>query len=376
MPRDGAQAWDWRPRLKNLVARVDRERPALSVATRYALAAAFVFAALALTLTLQHFETGRPTLFLFFSAIVAAAWVGGVGPGCFAVAISIPAGLYFYTETSRGFSINLDTAVLFIFFVTCATVGGLLNARQRRADQALQNIQSELARVSRVTTMGELAVSIAHEINQPLTALVMNASACLRWLESGPPDIDEARDAARHVIRDGNRASEVIGRIRAMVKNAPPEKTMIDTNAIIQEVIGLMRNELHKQAVAVRTELDSGLPLVLGDKVQLQQVLLNLIMNAIEAMSGTTAIPRILSVKSQLDGSQGVVVTVEDNGTGFEMNKRERLFDAFFTTKPNGMGLGLSICRSIIDAHGGRFWASQASPSGAVFHVALPFDGK
>jgi signal transduction histidine kinase len=375
-PLDGARTRDWWPHLRNLIARAERERPAPSVTTRYAFATVFVLAALALTLTLQHFETGRPTLFLFFSAIVAAAWVGGVGPGCFAVAISIPAGLYFYTGTSHGFSINLDTAVLFVFFVTCATVGGLLNARQRHADQAFQDVQSELARVSRVTTMGELAVSIAHEINQPLTALVMNASACLRWLEGSPPDIGEARDAARHVIRDGNRASEVIGRIRAMVKKAPPEKTMIDVNAIVQEVIGLMRNELHKHTVTVHVELESDLPPVPGDRVQLQQVLLNLIMNAIEAMSEAAATPRVLSIESKIDGDRGIVVTVQDNGVGFETSKLDRLFDAFFTTKPNGMGLGLSICRSIIDAHGGRFWASQASPCGAAFHVALPSDGK
>jgi PAS domain S-box-containing protein len=244
----------------------------------------------------------------------------------------------------------------------------------RRAEDALAKAQAELAHVSRVTTMGQLAASIAHEVNQPLAALSSGGSACLRWLASEPPNIDEAREAATRIVRDANRAAEVIARVRALTRNATVRKDWMDINETIGEVITLTRAEAQKSRVALQTLLSPGVPPVLADRVQMQQVLLNLIVNGIEAMSGAAEEPRSLVIGSAKDVSNGVLVTVRDSGVGLGAASADRLFEAFYTTKPGGMGMGLAISRAIIEAHGGRIWATPNTPRGAVFHFTLPPD--
>jgi C4-dicarboxylate-specific signal transduction histidine kinase len=240
------------------------------------------------------------------------------------------------------------------------------------ASEALREAQTELAHVNRVTTMGQLAASIAHELNQPITAAVTNAYAALRWLGIQPPELDEVRQALVHVVEDAKRAGEVIHRIRGLINNAPPRKDDLEINAVILEVIGLIGGELEKNGVSLATEFAEGLPLIQGDRIQLQQVILNLIINAVEAMSGVSDGSRELLIGTSNDASSGVLVAVQDSGPGLNPESFERLFHAFYTTKPAGMGMGLSICRSIIEAHGGRIWAARASGPGTVFQFSLP----
>jgi signal transduction histidine kinase len=220
--------------------------------------------------------------------------------------------------------------------------------------------------------MGHLTASIAHEVNQPIAATVTNAQAALRWLDCRPPDLEEVRQALARIIKNGNRAGDVIGRIRDLIKRAPPREDRFDLNGAIREVIALTREEAVKNGVSVQTELVGGLPLIQGDRVQLQQVVLNLIINAVEAMSGVKEGPRELLVSSGKAGSDGVLVAVRDSGPGLTPAALERLFDAFYTSKAAGLGLGLSICRSIIEARGGRLWASTNAPRGAIFEFTLP----
>jgi PAS domain S-box-containing protein len=245
----------------------------------------------------------------------------------------------------------------------------------KEAQQALQMTQAELARVSRLTTMGEFAASIAHEVNQPLTAVTNNGSACLRLLANRNLDPEVLRRALEEIVADGTRASAVVARIRAFIKKAPAEKSELDINEVIQEVLALAGHELHKNQVVVDCQLTSTLPLVRADRVQLQQVLLNLIMNGIEAVTGATVQSRALSLESRVDESGSVLVAVSDSGTGFGP-EADRLFTPFFTTKPNGMGMGLPISRSLIESHGGRLWAAANSPHGAVFSFTLPPAGE
>jgi PAS domain S-box-containing protein len=242
---------------------------------------------------------------------------------------------------------------------------------RKRAEDALQRAQAELARVSRVTTMGEFAASIAHEINQPLAAIVASGNACQRWLESGP-NVNRAKESLNRIVSDANRASEVIKRIRALTRNRAAEHVHVDMNDVIDEVLTFTQNELQARRVTVRKELQADAPAVMGDRVQLQQVLLNLLMNAIEAMAPITDRRRELVITSLPDDQSNVVVTVQDSGTGLDPNDAERIFNAFFTTKADGMGMGLSISTSIIEAHGGRLWASPAVPHGTAFHFSVP----
>jgi C4-dicarboxylate-specific signal transduction histidine kinase len=218
--------------------------------------------------------------------------------------------------------------------------------------------------------MGELTASIAHEINQPLGAVVNNASACLRWLAA--QNLEEARRSLAMVIADGHRAAEIIGRIRALAQKAPPRKDWLDLNDTTRDVIALARTELQAHRVLLQADLAGDLPLVLGDRIQLQQVLLNLIINAIEAMSGATDGPNELVVRSARDAANAVLVAVNDSGPGLDLQSLDRLFEAFYTTKTHGLGLGLAISRRIIEAHGGRLWATTNTPRGAVFQFTLP----
>src|SRR5438094_4571979 len=240
---------------------------------------------------------------------------------------------------------------------------------RKRDEDGLRHAQMELAHVTRVATLGEMTASIAHEINQPLGALVNNAGACLGWLDA--ENLEQARNSFALVMYDAQRASETITRIRALVKNAPPQKDWLDINQIIREVIGLGQSEVQRNHVALETQLSDDMPLVFADRVQLQQVMLNLMMNAIEAMTQVTTPPELL-ISSAADDSKGVVVVVRDSGPGLGSKSLERLFEPFYTTKPQGMGMGLAICRSIIEAHDGRLWATTNAPHGAVFQFTLP----
>ena len=247
---------------------------------------------------------------------------------------------------------------------------------RKHAEEALQRVQMELAHVSRVMTLGELTASIAHEVNQPLAAIVTNSNACVRWLGSATPNLVEARQAVERIIKDGYRASEVISRIRTLVKKAPPRSDLVDLNEVIVEVLALAQSQARRNDVLLKRELADGLPPVLGDRVQLQQVILNLIVNGIEAMAKVNEGARELSVSSGKDESDSLVVAVRDSGEGIGQADLERVFDAFFTTKPDGMGMGLAICRTIIESHGGRLWAAANSPRGAVFQFTLPAASK
>jgi PAS domain S-box-containing protein len=256
-------------------------------------------------------------------------------------------------------------------------VGTVMDVTERkRAEEALREAQAELAHVTRVTILGELAASIAHEINQPLAAVITNGSACLRWLAGATPNLDEAREAVARIIRDGNRASDVIGRIRTLVRKSRTEQVRLDINEVIQEVVGLIQTEIQKNGVVLRMQLAADLPRVLGDRVQLQQVILNLVMNSIEAMSAVTDRSRDLLIRSRQYESEKVLVAVQDSGTGLETESLDHLFTAFFTTKPKGMGMGLAISRSIIEAHGGKLWASPNDGPGATFQFTLHVGSK
>jgi len=229
----------------------------------------------------------------------------------------------------------------------------------------------ELAHANRIATLGQLTASIAHEVNQPVGAMCSNAEAALRWLGRQPPDLEEARQSLDRIVNDGHRAAGVVGRIHNLVKKAPPRKDRLDINGAIDEVIELTRVEALKNAIFVQPELADDLPVVEGDRVQLQQVMLNLMVNAIQAMSGVDT-RRELQVTTTNDTSEGILVAVRDTGSGLSMNDLDRLFEPFYTTKSEGMGMGLPICRSIIEAHGGRLWASPNAPRGAVFQFTLP----
>jgi PAS domain S-box-containing protein len=256
-------------------------------------------------------------------------------------------------------------------FVGYRGVGRHITER-RQAEEALRAMQAELAHVNRVTTMGEMSASIAHEVNQPIAATVINAEAALRWLGAQPPDLKEVREALGLIVEDGTRAGSIIGGIRALIKKAPPRQACLDINEAIREVIALTRGEATKTGVSVQTDLADGLPLIYGDRVQLQQVILNLIINAIEAVSGVAETPRLLLISSGQAERGGVFVAVRDWGPGLDPASVEHLFNAFYTTKSGGMGMGLAICRSIIEAHEGQLCASANEPRGAVFQFTLP----
>jgi signal transduction histidine kinase len=251
-----------------------------------------------------------------------------------------------------------------------------LEKAKRALEERYRELEIELAHTNRVTAMGQLAASISHELNQPLTGVITNADVGLRWLARQPPDVDEAREALGGIAKDGKRASDVIGRIRALIRKEPPRKDDVEIDKVILEVIALTRGELMKNGVSVRAQLAEGLPLIRGDRVQLQQVILNLILNAAQAMSGVTERTGELLISTEREASGGVLVTVQDSGPGLDPESVDRLFDAFYTTKPGGMGMGLSICRSIVGAHGGRIWASRTTGPGATFQFTLPLHGE
>jgi PAS domain S-box-containing protein len=246
---------------------------------------------------------------------------------------------------------------------------------RKRAEEErarLHRLETDLAHINRVSIMGELTASIAHEVNQPLSGVVSNGSACLRWLAGDTPNIEEARETARRIVRDGKRAAEIIGRIRALTKRTATPRERLDLNEAIREILPLVGDEAKKKSVTIRTCFADDISPVLGDRVQLQQVVLNLIMNGIEAMNTVTDRAREIVITSRNTDPDQVEVTVEDRGTGLDPDTSARIFDAFYTTKPAGMGMGLSICRSILQAHHGRLWATANQGPGTTFHFTLP----
>jgi PAS domain S-box-containing protein len=242
---------------------------------------------------------------------------------------------------------------------------------RKQAEEALRQAQADLAYVSRVTTMGELTASLAHEVNQPIAAAVTNANTCLRWLTRDHPDVEEARAAAARIVKDGTRAGEIISRTRLLFEKGTPQHHLVDVNEVIGEMIVLLRGETTRYSIAVRTEVAADLPQVMGDRVQLQQVMMNLIMNSIDAMKDADG-TRELGIKSQRTENDQVLVSVSDTGVGLPPQQSDQVFNAFFTTKPHGTGMGLRISRSIIESHGGRLWAADNSPRGASFCFTLP----
>jgi C4-dicarboxylate-specific signal transduction histidine kinase len=243
-------------------------------------------------------------------------------------------------------------------------------AERRRADEAYYKAQAELAHVTRIMTMGELAASIAHEVNQPIAAAVTNANTCMRWLAAGTPNIEEARAAAMRIVKDGTRAGEIISRIRLLFKKGAPERELVHINEVIREMIVLLRSEAMRYSISVQTELAADLPQVIGDHVQLQQVMMNLMINSIDAMKDVDG-TREIAIKSQRAENEQLQVCVSDTGAGLPPHQVDQIFNAFFTTKTHGTGMGLRISRSIVETHGGRLWAADNSPRGASFYFTL-----
>jgi C4-dicarboxylate-specific signal transduction histidine kinase len=372
-----------------------RENTIRALVIRLSFTAVCISAALLVTLILQEIGTGRPTLFPFFVAIAASAWFGGPSTGVVAVLLSLPFGFYFYSVDLGVFGPRLENFLILLLFALCAAGGGRLGAmrrqadntiaakahqlllanealreeisERRRAEQALQEAQAELARAARLTTMGELAATIAHEINQPLAAISNSAGACIRWLNANPPNLNEARLSAGWIARDSARAAAVISRVRAMVRNNMPEKSSISVNHVIEDVLSSIGYELRKNHVAVKLLLDPSAPRLLADRVQLQQVFLNIFINAMEAMEQVKH--RSLSISTAAREGQ-IRVTIEDSGGGIA-GGAEEIFQPFYTTKPSGMGLGLAICRSIVEGYGGELKA-VAGARGACFRLVMP----
>jgi PAS domain S-box-containing protein len=256
-------------------------------------------------------------------------------------------------------------------FVVDVTDRKTAEAAVRRSEERYRQAQVELTHANRVTTLGQLSASIAHEVNQPISAIVNNASAALRWLDKGPPDLEKARQALTRIVANGSRAGEVIGRMRALLKKTPLRKEAVEINEAILEVVAVTRGETANNGISVKTQLAEGMPLIQGDRVQLQQVILNLLMNAIEAVNSVGDGPRELMISTDQAPSQSVLIAVRDSGPGLPLVSRERIFDAFYTTKPGGLGMGLSICQSIVEAHGGRLWATANIPRGAIFQFTV-----
>ena len=266
---------------------------------------------------------------------------------------------------------SLALAVTGITFIILALASVVSLFERKRAEEALRQAQADLARVNRVNTMAELTASLAHEVNQPISAAVINADACLRWLAGDSPNLEEARAAAMGIAKEGRRAAEIIMRIHLLFKKGAPHRELLDVNEVIREMAVLLRSEAARYSISIRTELAADLPQVMGDRVQLQQVMMNLISNSIDAMKDVDG-TRELAIKSRRAENEQLMVSVSDTGVGLPPQQAKQIFDAFFTTKVHGTGMGLSISRSIVASHDGRLWAADNSPRGASFHLILP----
>jgi C4-dicarboxylate-specific signal transduction histidine kinase len=371
----------------------------------YSIAVLSVAAALIISqLPAVHLQDAPVSLFL--CGVILSAWFGGVGPGLLATALSALAFNYYFLPPIHSLGAKPEEIPRLVIFTVSALFVGSLSAAQRsateslrrarddlkvtvqelrstnealqkeslerkHAEEARREAQAELARVSRVTTMGELTASLAHEVNQPIAAAVTNANTCLRWLTRDHPDVEEARAAAMRIVKDGTRAAEIVKRIRLLFKKSTLQRELVDVNEAIREMIVLLRNEATRYNITVRVELAADLPRIMGDRVQLQQVLMNLIVNSIDAMKEVDG-ARELAVKSQRTEKDEVLLSVSDTGVGLPPQQADQIFNAFFTTKAHGTGMGLRISRSIVESHGGRLWAADNTPRGASFYFGLP----
>jgi C4-dicarboxylate-specific signal transduction histidine kinase len=353
-----------------------------------------------------HLQTAPASLFL--CAILFGAWFGGAGPGLLGTAISAPVFYYYFIPPVHSFAAKPEEIPRFLAFLVAALFMWALSAAQhtatesirharddlkatvqelqksnealhseslvrKHAEEELRQTQADLTRVSRVTTMGELTASLAHEVNQPIAAAITDARTCLRWLTRDQPDLEEARAAAMRSVNDGTRAAEIISRVRQLFQKSTPQRELVDVNEVIRGMIVLFRSEATRYNVLIRTELAADLPQLMADRVQLQQVLMNLMMNAIDAMKDVDG-NRELDIKSQRAEDAQVLLSVSDTGGGLPSHQADQIFNAFFTTKAHGTGMGLRISRSIVESHGGRLWAGDNSPRGASFHFTLPIN--
>jgi C4-dicarboxylate-specific signal transduction histidine kinase len=376
---------------------------------RFLLAAALVAFALAgVLLTAPYMPF--PFLILFLAAVVLASWFGGIAPGLFAVLLSTVAVDYYFIPPERAFSVNAEDLPYIAAFVLSALLAAWASSTRRTAETSLRvnaelerrvtertgelertnaalraemaerklaeaelrTTQSHLAHATRVATMGELVASIAHEINQPLTGVITNAGACMRWLDARPAELEEARAALQRIARDGERAGGVIRNLRALMKKADPQTAALDLDSVIEDVITVVQSEVRNQSVRLRFEPAAEIPPVIADRVQLQQVILNLMLNGIEAMSETAEAGRLLRIHTQRSGPDAVCVAISDTGCGVDARDADRIFDAFVTTKVGGLGMGLAISRSIVEAHGGRLWLERDPERGTSFRFTVP----
>ena len=369
--------------------------PKPPVIWRYGIAVLSVIAALVISRWPALYLRDAPVS-LFLCAVLLSAWMGGLEPTLLATALSALAFYHYYQP---------PIPRLVIFIVSTLLVGSLGAAlrsaaeslrrardyltetvkelhrtnealqaeslERKQAEEALRQAQAELAHVNRVTAMGELTASLAHEVNQPIAAAVPDANTCLRWLTRDRPDVEEARAAATRVAKDATRAAEIISRVRQLFKKAAPERELVDANEVIPKMIALLYGEAAQYNISVRAELAADLPQVIGDRVQLQQVLMNLIVNSIDAMKDVEG-TRELVISSQRTENADILVSVIDTAVGLPQQHTDRIFNAFFTTKSHGTGLGLRISRSIVESHGGRLWAADKPPRGASFYFTLP----
>src|SRR5216683_3347737 len=311
----------------------------------------------------------------FLLAIIVSGLFGGRGPGLLAVGFSAIAFNFLFLPSPLSISSPSSSYFRFgVFVVTALTTSQLIGAK-RRIDETLTKTQARLSRATQIATVAEFAASIAHEISQPLSAVVANGQACLQWLSAEQPNLANARVAAGRIIRDGKDAGEVVRLMRALFKKTALEKVALSVNEVIDEVLSLIHNETVKKRIAIETDLETKLPLTLGDRVQLQQVIFNLLLNGIEAMEAVADRPKKLLIRSKLQSSDAILIEIRDYGTG--LADPEKVFEAFYTTKEKGMGMGLSICRSIVEAHGGHLGISpsqgpESQDSGTTFFFSLP----
>ncbi len=356
----------------------------------YAIALLSVLIAFAVTLPLQRFFP-YPFLFIFFGAVMASGWFGGTGPGLLSVIFSTLLVDFFFVPPFHSFAISASAVAYFVAFVSCGLIAASIGASNRKNVAALKHgldmleirvsertaelmkTQAELAHLSQVLSMGELTASIAHEINQPLTAVVTHGHACVEWLSANPPNLEKTRQTIERIIQDGTRAAAVLSRIRALFKKEAPAKDWFDMNEVIHELTVFLRDEAVRRHISIRTDLVPGLPKVKADRVQLQQVVLNLMMNGMDAVAETTGRPKELLLSARGQDAE-LLVRVEDSGIGLDAETAEKIFQPFFTTKPHGIGMGLSISRSIIEAHEGHLWAVTRPAGGSIFQFTLPLE--
>jgi C4-dicarboxylate-specific signal transduction histidine kinase len=391
------------------MSKSDRIRTLTGLLSGYAVAAISV--GLAVVITLKLGSVIKHTATLFFCSVMLSSWYGGLWPGVFAALLSVVSLDYYLIPPLYALGISPEEAPDMIAFVGTALFISWLSGEQKRtkeslrlardeldakvrertaelkranerlkseiaereaAEEGLIQARTEIARIARITSMGELVASIAHELNQPLGSIVTSGDACLRWLGAEPPNMDEARQAVEAIIRDGTRASSVLVRIRGLLRRGERLRERLDVNDIIREVIALLDGELCRNGASLRTEMSGNLPPVVVDRVLLQQVILNLMMNAMEAMRAVNDQEQVLRIRTEKQPSGSIVVLVQDSGVGVDPEHLSRMFEAFYTTKVEGIGMGLTISRSIIEAHGGRLWAVANDGPGSTFCFTLP----